>query len=353
VDGATLGAIRAALAAGVEVPEKLMHALEIAGDIAQGLRAIGPEVTGTIGASPAATAAWLAGREPPEPGHPSRHYLEAAARPHRGPVPCGLPITVFERSWVVNTLVRAGLPVIVPAQLVRSLQAGLGRTGTPAAAGLPPDADTTAGTLYALALLGVPHEPDMLWAYETETHFCTWPGEQGRSVSTNAHVLEAFGQYAAGFPGAAHRYAPTIARLSTWLSEQQRPDGSWTDRWHASPYYATLCAALALHGFGGAGAQAAVRRARQWLLATQRADGSWGLWEGTAEETAYAVQILLLTGSGSEAEEMAAGRGRAHLLAGPGADGPAMWHDKDLYLPTAIVHATVLAALHLTLVAAR
>jgi hypothetical protein len=30
-----------------------------------------------------------------------------------------------------------------------------------------------------------------------------------------------------------------------------------------------------------------------------------------------------------------------------------MWHDKDLYLPTAVVHATVLAALYLTLVAAR
>ncbi|MGI8335410.1 prenyltransferase/squalene oxidase repeat-containing protein [Actinomadura scrupuli] len=347
----TLAAIRAALGAGFEVPEKLMHALEIAGDTAHGLPAIGPEVTGTIGASPAATAAWLGGREPPEPAHPARHYLEAAARPHRGPVPCGLPITVFERAWVVSTLIRAGLPITVPAQLVRSLQAGLGRGGTPAAAGLPADADTTAGALYALALLGAPHEPDMLWAFETETHFCTWPGEDGRSVSTNAHVLEAFGQYAAEFPGAAPRYTATMGRLATWLREQQRPDGSWLDRWHASPYYATACAALALHRFGGAESQASVRHAAQWLLTGQRADGSWGLWEGTAEETAYAVQILLLTGA--VPCDQAVARAGAHLLAGSAAHGPAMWHDKDLYLPTAIVHATVLGAIHLTRVAVR
>ena len=32
---------------------------------------------------------------------------------------------------------------------------------------------------------------------------------------------------------------------------------------------------------------------------------------------------------------------------GGGADEPALWHDKDLYRPAAIVRAGVLAALHL------
>jgi halimadienyl-diphosphate synthase len=349
MDGEALAAIRAALAAGLEVPEKLLHALEIAGETAYGLAAIGPEVTGTIGAAPAATAAWLAGPVPPEPGHPARQYLEAAAGRHSGPVPCGLPITVFERAWVLSILTRAGIPITVPEQLIRSLKAGLGRSGTPAAAGLPADADTTAGALYALALLGVPHPPDALWEYETETHFCTWAGEQGRSISTNAHVLEAFGQYVAELPETADRYRPTVGKLVTWLSGQQREDGSWLDRWHASPYYATACAALALHQFGGAGAVAAVRRAVEFLLATQRPDGSWGLWEGSPEETAYALQVLRLTGPGEHLEDAA--RARAFLLsAGDGTDGPPMWHDKDLYLPTAIVQATVLAALRLVLV---
>jgi hypothetical protein len=263
-------------------------------------------------------------------------------------VPCGLPITVFERAWVLSGLVRAGIPVTVPAELVLSLTAPLGPLGTPAAAGLPADADTTSGALFALALLGAPHPPDLLRAYETETHFCTWPGEQGLSVSTNAHVLEAFGQYAAVRPETAARYQPTIGKLSVWLCGQQRSDGSWLDRWHASPYYATACVALALHSFGDAASAAAVERAAQWVLATQRADGSWGRWAGTAEETAYAVWILSLMGPGPDEREQAAARGHGYLLlAADLSDGPPLWHDKDLYLPTAIVRAAVLAALHL------
>jgi hypothetical protein len=44
---------------------------------------------------------------------------------------------------------------------------------------------------------------------------------------------------------------------------------------------------------------------------------------------------------------MAAGRDHlAGRLAGRGLDrDPAMWHDKDLYRPDAVVHAAVLAAL--------
>jgi hypothetical protein len=44
----------------------------------------------------------------------------------------------------------------------------------------------------------------------------------------------------------------------------------------------------------------------------------------------------------------AVARGRDWLLAAPDwADGPALWHDKDLYLPGAIVEAAILSALHL------
>ncbi|MFD0852887.1 hypothetical protein ACFQ07_11655, partial [Actinomadura adrarensis] len=46
--------------------------------------------------------------------------------------------------------------------------------------------------------------------------------------------------------------------------------------------------------------------------------------------------------------ERAVRRGHAwlmHSLDGP--DGPPLWHDKDLYLPSAIVRAYVLAAIHL------
>jgi hypothetical protein len=386
MDNAKLTMVRAALADGRHMPQKLWHALEVAGDVARGLPQIRPELTGTIGASPAATAAWLGDRGPAEPGDPARWHLEAVSELHGGPVPCGLPVTVFERAWVVTWLGRSGISVTAPPHLVLSLAAPLSPAGTPAAAGLPPDADTTAGALYALSLLDARHRPDPLWEYETSSHFCTWRGEDGASTTTNAHVIEAFGHYleAAGperiGQQTARRYAAAVDKAAAWLRDQQHADGSWTDRWHASPYYATACCALALARFDAERSAAAVERARRWALATQRPDGSWGRWKGTAEETAYAVQILLNdgvdlgpdrrlqpgvdrgagrgvddgAGAPDETFVRAAMRGRTHLLrslASSGdadADEPALWHDKDLYRPAAIVRATVLGALRLT-----
>ncbi|MFB4305602.1 prenyltransferase/squalene oxidase repeat-containing protein [Actinomadura sp. GTD37] len=359
--GAKLEFVRALLRSGTDVPRKLLHALEIAGGGPAGPPQLRPEPTGTIGASPAATAAWLDARAADDPSSPARWYLETVVAQHGGPVPCGFPLTVFERGWVLAWLVRAGIPIAVPPELVLSLTAPLGPAGTPAAEGLPADADTTAGALYALALLGAHHRPDPLYSYEMDTHFCTWQGEEGASVTTNAHVLEAFGQYiaacdrAGGAPGAdTARYASTVAKVAGWLRGQQQPDGSWADRWHASPLYATACGAIALAGFGGTESSGAVDAARDWVLASQHPDGSWGRWGGTPEETAYAVQLLLLTGrpldrAGRDAVARAVPPLLRSLTSGDGgaADEPALWHDKDLYRPTAIVRAAVLAALHL------
>lgn len=354
--GAKLAQVRRMFGSGVRVPRKLHHALEVAGEVAVRTASVEPEPCGGIGASPAATAAWLGAGGPPPPGEPSRRFLETAVARRSGPVPVGLPITVFERAWVISWLLRAGIRPEVPEVLVKSLSSTFGPEGTAAAPGLPADADTTAGALYALALLGASLAPDMLSAYETDTHFCTWRGEEGASVSTNAHVLEAFGAYVATHPDSRAQHGPAIGKVSAWLRATQREDGSWHDRWHASPYYATACAAIALHGYGDGECSEAVGRARRWVLDTQRADGSWGIWGDTAEETAYALQILLLTGG--DVPHHAAAAGLAYLTApadsgsaedppGWAADGPAMWHDKDLYRPTAVVRAAVLAALQL------
>ncbi|MEV5751195.1 prenyltransferase/squalene oxidase repeat-containing protein [Actinoallomurus sp. NPDC052308] len=343
-----LSAVRALLSVGAAPPEKLLHALEAVGGDARGVPAARPGPTGIVGASPAATAAWLGG-EAPVPEDPARRFLEMVVEQHGGPVPCGLPITVFERAWVITTLVRAGIGVTVPPTVLSSLRQALDPVGTPAGEGLPADADTTAGALYALGLLGLPFGLDGLEPYRMEKHFCTWQGEDGFSVSTNAHVLEAFGQYLVRHPDSPPRIAEVVPGLAALVRDHQRADGSWHDRWHASPYYATACCVLALGRFGGDRARATVRRAVRWLLATQRADGSWGRWEGTAEETAYATQVLLLVGPGDGACRAAAARGYAYLVrtGDSGGDGPALWHDKDLYRPTAIVRAAVLAAVRL------
>jgi hypothetical protein len=349
-DGSALARLRAVAATERAVPEKVLHAWEVVHR---------PPVSsdgrkhraGPIGASPAATAAWLSNGGAPDVDNPGRRYLETVVARHGGPVPCAAPITVFERAWVLSWLAEAGVPLVVPDSLLRELDAAVGPTGTPAGPGLPQDADTTAVALSALAQLGRRREPASLWAYETGTHFCTWRGEDGQSVSVNAHVLEAFGHYLSARPGHAGRYVAASRRLSAWLADQQGADGSWVDRWHASPFYATACCALALDRFGeGPAAVAAVDRAVGWVLDTQRPDGSWGIWQGTGEETAYAMRILLTRPDGRT--EGALGRGYPHVSrffrdqsVDRSGDLP-MWHDKDLYSPEAIVRSAMLAALH-------
>ncbi|WP_218158892.1 prenyltransferase/squalene oxidase repeat-containing protein [Streptosporangium canum] len=373
MDEAKLSVIRMRLASGAAVPQKLVHALEVAGEAAVAAPEVSPSpigtagtvsaragtgggpaaVAATIGASPAAGAAWLGAAGAHDPDAPVRRYLEEVVDRSGGPVPCALPITVFERGWVLSWLRRAGIPVAVPPQLVGDLIEALGPEGSPAGPGLPLDADTTSVALYALALLGAGREPDCLWPYETSTHFCTWRGEEGASPTVNAHVLDAFGEYLRRVPGPSPRYEAAVGRLAAWLRDHQRAEGSWQDRWHASPYYATACCALALESFGGEDSADAVGGAVRWVLGTQREDGSWGRWEGTAEETAYALQTLLLTtaASGEERAE-AVERGYRYLWGSVSDRGvpvsmPPLWHDKDLYVPVAVVRAAILGALHL------
>ncbi|MER7268682.1 prenyltransferase/squalene oxidase repeat-containing protein [Micromonospora carbonacea] len=350
LDGTRLGRVRALVASGGPLPVKLLHALEVAGPAARRAAGVTPVGPGTVGASPAATAAWLGGPGPGPDAAAAMSYLEDVARQQGGPVPCATGITVFERAWSLSTLSRAGLTPPVPPRLLAGLAATVGPAGTATAPGLPADADTTAVTLYALARLGRPVDPASLWGYDTGEHFCTWPGEDGASVTTNAHVLDAFGWHLAHHAPADARLTAVTRRLTRWLTDRQSSDGAWTDRWHASPFYATSCVVLALAGHGrGAAAVGAVSRAADWVLAGQRADGSWGRWGGTVEETAYAVQVLRAARSAAPAGvEAALGRARRYLSTMEGRDGaPALWHDKDLYRPVLIVRATVAAARHL------
>lgn len=337
-------AVGALVASGRPLPEKLMHAAEVL-DVPPVPHQVRP-VAGAVGASPAATAAWLgrgaAGREPA-----ALAYLETAVRRQGGPVPCTTPIRVFERSWVLANLARAGTVPVVPEGLLDDLAGAVGATGAATSPGLPTDADTTSVVLYALARLGRPLAPDSLFHYDTGTHFCTWRGEDGASVTTNAHVLEAFGWH--GRDAGEPRYVTVVRRVSAWLVECQQADGSWTDRWHASPYYATASAALGLGEYAPDLAATAVDRAVDWVVDTQRPDGSWGWWHGTAEETAYALQVLLGTGrQGRRGVPDAVTRALAFLDAGGDVDtGTPLWHDKDLYCPLLIVRSAVLAARHL------
>ncbi|HEX6872927.1 MAG TPA: prenyltransferase/squalene oxidase repeat-containing protein, partial [Micromonosporaceae bacterium] len=294
--------------------------------------------------SPAATAAWL-GPHPPPPGDPARLHLEQLARRTGGPVPCGLPITVFERAWVLSAFARNELPVRPPTKLLFSLDRALGPHGAAGGAGLPPDADSTSAALFALARAGWFRSAECLREFELDTHFCTWPGEQGMSPSVNAHVLEAMGSLGG--------HGGTVRKVAGWLRARQHDDGSWSDRWHASPYYATATCVHALHRFDPAASRASIERATSWLCRSQREDGSWGRFTGTAEETGYALQALLTCPpedghlSGRPWRMVVEdGRDFLHRHAQQPTEHPALWHDKDLYRPSAIITAELLGVTH-------
>ena len=330
------------------LPAKALHALEVLDAPAALLRALSPIAPGCVGASPAATAAWLAAHEPRRRGAEAVRYLEALADQYGGPVPSVVPIATFEIAWVAAWLIEGG--VAVPQYFRVLLDAALGPSGASGGPGLPPDADTTSVVLAVLSRVGDEPDLDCLLAYDGGRHFRTWAGERTASVTTNAHVLDALGGRLARRPALAVRYGAARRRVAAWLCGQQRDDGSWTDKWHASPFYATACCALALSRFGGTAARPAVARSVRWLLDAQAADGSWGCWRATAEETAYALHVLAgrrhTVRDRSVAHAVA--RGRAWLLARPIGEEPALWHDKDLYRPDAVVRAAVLSALRAT-----
>jgi halimadienyl-diphosphate synthase len=329
---------------GHALPTKLLHSLEAIGPVVRETPLVRP-VQGVVGCSPAATAAWLRGRTG---CRAAVGYLEAVQSRGKGPVPGVTPITVFERSWVVATLTAAGIGVRVPRRLVASLHAAFGESGVAAGPGLPPDSDDTAGALYALAQLGSPRSLDCLLSYQVDAHFSCFPDERTPSTSTNSHILQVFGRYLeCGFPQ-SFRHRAVMGKLAGWIRDCQEVDGSWWDKWHASPFYATASCVTALYRHSRSASTSAVSRAVEWLLDSQREDGSWGRWSGTYEETAYAVQTLLQTyvPRADNAVEQAAARGCVFLQQSTG-DHPPLWHGKDLYTPIRVVRAEGLAALRL------
>lgn len=352
VNRGKLHAVREAVGQGKSFPEGLIFSLEVIGQAPEGWDVEKHFVDGAVACSPALTATALGWCGKPLPKAIS--YLTQVGERHSGAWPNAAPAMAYERAWVVGALARLGIsiPSGMARQLAASLAASLGPRGAPFAPGLPPDGDDSSAVLFALYALDEYHDPGCLLAYEADRCFASYIGEKNASVTTNAHILEAFAAALEWKPPKAKLYRSASVKAASYLLETQQPDGTWDDKWHASPYYSTLCAAVSLAKLEGS-SHPAVQRAIQWVLATQRDDGSWGRWNGTLQETAYALHILLFTDSRHDTPAVgAAVRGARQFLinnldAKPGdSTRPPLWHCKDLFEPDKVERAYVLSALY-------
>lgn len=350
---ALLERLRRAAAAGQSLPEKLSHTWEMLAPAGERCNPHVRLVEGSVACSPAATATWLGA--PSDPTHPAARYLARLHSRRGGPVPVATPMPFFERAWMLSILASHGLRYTVPTGLLASLDAALGEYGAPAGPGLPLDADDTAAVLHALNLHGHDRRPDSLMHYRADDHFFCYPEERTPSPSTNAHALEALAYRVAHHPDEEPRFGAAIRMAIEWLLGAQRADGSWTDKWHGSAYYATACCAQALAAYGGPRSRPAVARAVAWTLNTQHAGGGWGHRAGTVEEAAYAAWILKLDRSQQTARvEQALSTAERILSEGDVSEqSPTLWIGKDVYTPLRIVRVTRLAALHDLRTAAR
>jgi halimadienyl-diphosphate synthase len=312
------------------------------GDVDKLQQALG--VNGSLGNSPATTAYYLLLVQEDER---ALAYLESI-RAHKEHIIYLYPFRVFELSWVLNNLTFSSLPITEFAgeEAWESLQSML----TPKGAGLDPsfgipDGDITSACCRVLLEAGCEVDPLILAQYENEEEhiFHTYEYERNVSVSTNAHAMEAL-QLMPNYPDCRR----TREQIAIMLLDNREYDTYWTDKWHASPYYATAHALVALLREKSYLAYAC-QHTVEWLLHTQRDDGSWGFYDqSTAEETAYALTALLHYNQHERIDQDVLHQGAAYLVHNYQENNisyPEFWIGKDLFVPYEVVRSAILATL--------
>lgn len=323
----------------------------------------GPD--GSYGGSPASTAAMLTHGSWDEPAVRWIEYLYARGCCEQpGLMPGQFGLDCFEVSWAVHYLAMGGFSMAdrLPRALVQTLVQWLERCITPSGAGWyvhaphwMADADDTALAMAALMHFGTMPTLDPLLRFEAPDRFLCFEGERNPSTSPNAHVLHTLLE----LPEPMRRAMQSrIDKTTNFLLGHGHSEGYWTDKWHASPTYATSCAVIALAKSNHPAAQKALEKSLLWTLEMQNAEnGGWGmLGASTAEETVYALMILFAMENHVPANlekhvQWALKRGMTYLRqhaeppTGRLAYRPSLWIAKDLYTPIRVVEAAILAML--------
>ncbi|AXF77972.1 hypothetical protein LU604_23820 [Erwinia tracheiphila] len=316
-----------------------------------------PDVFGSIGISPSATAVWL-GRACAEnpaclPEHATR-YLHNASRATGvgidGVVPNVWPIDVFEPCWSLYSLHLAGLfshPALstVVQNIATNIQAILTPRGLGPALSFASDADDTAIAAAVVQLSGHSLTCYPLHQFEKGDLFVTFPGERNPSLSTTIHAVHALSLLGTTAPDAR-----------AYIENSKSADGVWkNEKWHASWLYPTSHAVAALaHGMPSWRDNDVLYK----ILEAQHLSGGWGAGAApTQEETAYALFALHVMNDRVNAplrEKLvsAVARAREWLLVRYQSNQlpiTPLWIGKELYCPQRVVRVTELAGLWLAL----
>jgi hypothetical protein len=302
---------------------------------------------GSVGLSPAATAAWIrASRGSIQLAGPraaAEHYLQRAstATPLQIPNIVGVswPIDRFEQAFGLYALLLAGLLDYPPLQAVvrpqlDALAAAVGADGIGFSDEFAADGDDTAVALCVLAASGYSVDWSTLTQFKDNDHFCAWQGELHPAPSVTAHAIHAL----------AYRGLSLEEHVAYLLSQRQL-DGRWpADKWHTSWLYTTAQAVIALHHTGSV---SPIATSLQRLASAQNPDGGWGTRGSTAEETAYALYSLRC--APVPADYAAVYRqGVCWLnrnLKDDERSPPALWLSKEAFRPDRIVRIITRAAL--------
>ncbi|KAK5999068.1 Pimaradiene synthase pbcA [Cladobotryum mycophilum] len=264
-------------------------------------------INGSLMGSPSSTAAYLMNLGDSGWDDSAEAYLRFVVEAGNGAVPSAFPISVFEITWVMSTLLMSGfnsesLGLEDASKLGDYLEAVLrdneGITGF--APGILPDADDTAKSILTLNLLGRPTTCEMLIdRFETPTHFKTYDLESNGSFSANCNVLNAI-LHSENLAN----HLPQISKALNFLC-QAWYDGNSDDKWNLDPQYCMMFLSEVLEHvvklwdkgtLAGLSSDLVATRVPlvtlQILIRTLSAQSDDGSWRGSAEITAYALLTL-------------------------------------------------------------
>lgn len=298
------------------------------------------EPGGSLGASPAATAALLLNSSGTHQG--ALQYLQKSVYSDGGS-PDVSPINLFETTWSLNSLQQAQAidrqQASVQNLLAFNWQHWQPERGQSHSTALNvPDLDDSATAFMVLHWGGYAVQPEMFAIYERGDHFMCFPDESDPSLNAHLRLLLALKNYAR-YP-LDHPWITKIKRFINTYGKTNTP----SDKWHISPYYVYSTAIQALYQVD----DELVKRYIGYIVEHQRQDGGWGYYQySTAEETAYALQALLYWHRHTRPLEFdVLTQAAQYLIKHQHSSHTSLWIGKCLYTPDRVVDAAISGALY-------